>query len=636
MLSNFFDLINQSAQGVLEWLNRITNNRLNLPIETIQWILDLFALLAILGLIAGAIWFSGRIWNSVCTYINKNKSWRRKYFANHIGPEFASHKSYRIDKGYYIETRIQDETPSKFEDPFTATINSITENFINRFINDILKESNTEERLYCILAGSGMGKTTALVNLFISYIYHYNERDLPYEIRILSLANSDVINAIKAIRTKPRTILLLDALDENIDAVSNLDAFMNKLEIACKEFRFVIISCRTQFFPDEESQLKESRLIKDGERKGYAQYNTFYISPFNTTEINKYITKVFPLLKFKKRRKAISIINNKSCSHLLVRPMVLSHIKQLVEDAREYKYAVDVYDAIVDYWLDREVGREHIDERQSRKEILRQLSEDLAVDIYKNKDTRKGYYIKKDDFDNFLIKHNTDNSTIHFRERSLINRDAHGLIKFSHKSFLEYFLAYNFVNGEVYANDFNGIEVAQTIYYEICKKRLTASKAVKDSDFIIEDNENGNKIIIKKIKDVDVRWIDYLSPIFLTTYTTLIKDLTNNDFAWHKHIKVCELYIKGSNTEYLKLITKFSNLQFIHVHGDICMRREKYIDTLLRIFPKATIIIGNTVFSAYGQQLRVPANSPLAKQILVLKHPQNFIPPLLYRNKNAK
>lgn len=600
MLDFILDFINQSALDIKDWLFRISDGSIDVSPDTIQLFLDVITLVLflILVFIKPLTLFLSKIRRNR----RENKRWRVKYIEDNLHPSFYSYKNERLKEKCYINTRIQLDTPSKYEEPYAAIANSVSSDFISQFIDKVFKDDNVNGHLYCILAGSGMGKSTALVNLFISYISHYKQNKMPYDIRLFSLADGNIIESIEKVNRKYRTILLLDALDENVEAVDNLALFMDKLETACKDFKFVLLSCRTQFFPDEDAQLKESKLIKDGMRKGYVAYTTFYISPFNDNEVKTYIKRVFGFLQFGKRKKAMKIVNKEECKYLLVRPMILSHMKQLVNDKREYNSTIDIYDAIVDYWLDREVGRESDEIRLERKKILRTLSEELAKNIYLHKDERKGYYISANDFKDFLSSQNINND-IHFRERSLINRDAIGDIKFSHKSFLEYFIAYKCAFSEMYIHDFTGMDIAKRMYLELCKKEcdeLQNQGEIKIQQ-LSSKKDNTSNVMLFKIKNFKSRWLDYVESIHLTTSSKLLTDILKEDnLLWYNKVRVLDIRINDSSIQYLKLLNKLSNIYTISIRGDIGMKKKIYIDKLCKMFPKITLVINGEIVVEEG------------------------------------
>jgi hypothetical protein len=597
------DLFDIDYSKIQLWLKDTIH--LNVSIDLIGSVFNIIIFIAILIFIVKC---GKTMLNWISNVFTEHNRWRKRYIKDHLNIAFLSYNT-KESRQKYIQTRIQNEAPSNYEELEDSNVNSISENFIQKFLDAILIESNTR-RLYCILADSGMGKSTALVNLFTSYINKYKQTTIPFEIRILSLADDNVLDNINKIDNQQKTILLLDALDENIEAVENHNIFLAKLEKTFVNFRFVVITCRTQFFPSEQEQLKQSKLIKeDGETKGFAAYNTFYVSPFNDEEISQYLNRVFGKRNFRKetierRKRADEIIENPKCRSLIVRPMILAHIEQLAKDDRDYHMAIDIYDAMVDYWLNREVGRMAETQKESRKELLRKLSSELAQDIFNNRTERRGYYINKDDFETFLNSRDLSNDTLHFRERSLLNRDGAGLVKFSHKSFLEYFLAQNYFNDASAIDDLSGMDFLKVLYDELCIKYINESFV--DGNVLyhaIERNviyENKHKsvimpfisIVIKKIGSLKLRYLEGVHANKLHLSDNISPNIFNETYDWMLNIYALEIDTKNRITN-LNLIRKFPNLSYLFINSNVGMSNGKLISQVTKTHPNITLVLNN-------------------------------------------
>ncbi len=83
------------------------------------------------------------------------------------------------------------------------------------FLDEAFNEKKSNEKYYLVLADSGMGKTTFLVNLFVRYNSFFR-MNRPYAIRYIPFASGDVFDNIRDIKRENAidTILLLDAFDE--------------------------------------------------------------------------------------------------------------------------------------------------------------------------------------------------------------------------------------------------------------------------------------------------------------------------------------------------------------------------------------------------------------------------------------
>lgn len=317
-----------------------------------------------------------------------------------------------------------------------------------------------------------MGKSTFAVNLVKRYISVHTEADMPYDIFLFSLSNETVMQDIENVTNPESSILILDALDENTEAVKDYASFINRLEDAIRNFRIVIITCRTQFFADEEAEPHQSKLTYYSKERSFQEYTRHYISVFDNEDINSYISQKF---KSRRKRKSAERIVGK-CSSVLVRPLMLSYIEDLVDyQPSETLYTCDIYAVLIDKWIEREVKIWETRKHEFMPELnvqLHDFSEKLALDIFRNRESRGGLFIGTADFHRFLTE-NQFTDPYSYSGRSLVNRDSVGYIKFAHKSFLEYFLALQmFKNGEVIP--FGGMDVLREFYREMCIKEFNS------------------------------------------------------------------------------------------------------------------------------------------------------------------
>jgi hypothetical protein len=80
-----------------------------------------------------------------------------------------------------------------------------------------LLDGPLKSRCIMILADSGMGKSTFLLNYYAVHL----KKDNKYKIELLPLNVPDVDNRIKEIENKKNKVLFLDALDEDILAITD-------------------------------------------------------------------------------------------------------------------------------------------------------------------------------------------------------------------------------------------------------------------------------------------------------------------------------------------------------------------------------------------------------------------------------
>ena len=326
-----------------------------------------------------------------------------------------------------------------------------------------------------VLAGSGMGKTTFMVNVFCHYVkQNMTRKGMNLDIRLLRLDDEKVLDDIKKISEdgsiKPeKTILLLDALDENRYASGNFVEFKQKLEDAMEPFGLVMITCRDQFFDNEKSIPTSTSWVSVTKDKNLINYNKIYISPFSDEDIKKYLA-----LKYKKRkkRKQASQIAEK-CKVLMARPLLLSYMDDLLDGNFEFKTIYEIYRVLIDKWLQREVNKIQSEEaRFEQKKMLYHFSVRIARTIYENWKDTKSMLLSPEQMEDFMTRFNYSKVPYELKRRSLINRNVSGYYKFAHKSFLEFFLAQEYFHNSTFKLDFEGMDMARRFYEEMCISEL--------------------------------------------------------------------------------------------------------------------------------------------------------------------
>ena len=143
---------------------------------------------------------------------------------------------------------------------------------------------------------------------------------------------------------------------------------MDELVGLTKNFRKVVITSRTQFFPNEEEIPGEIRVPKPGtDKPGFHRFRVMYVSPFDRKDIESFIAKKYrgrgPKTK-EKRKKAQQIVERSP--KLMVRPMLLSNIDDFIEDeSKAYHHAYEIYEVLIEKWIEREGRRKPEAEREN-------------------------------------------------------------------------------------------------------------------------------------------------------------------------------------------------------------------------------------------------------------------------------
>lgn len=373
---------------------------------------------------------------------------------------------------YYVATYAE-FTPPYYGPDLNKEIKKF--DLINFFINDVFKKDNYG-KYFIVLAESGMGKSTFLQMLFIKYQKKILKR---YKMYFYPLTNNIDTNDWKNIKHKNNCILLLDALDEDSLALKNCEDRIKQITEASLEFYKVIITCRTQFFSNEQNEPQNTSLINYDTKSKKLKFHKIYISKFDNNDINTFLKKHY---RFKKNKinQAKNIINK--CADLMARPMILAYIDDLLKNPEIHSCISDIYNKLIDEWLNREPVNYEILKHFTNC-VMRYMFDHNV--FFVSEDTI-AVLCKKDEID--II------NPILARTRSLLTRNNIGEYSFAHKSIFEYLISY-----EAIYNDTN------------IRKKLLISEKYIDLKFYQEMSfrqvkQNNNNLTFLDLRNTDLRY----------------------------------------------------------------------------------------------------------------------------------
>lgn len=288
-----------------------------------------------------------------------------------------------------------------------------------------------------------MGKTSFLLNY---YARHLLNKSRKYNIELIDLGAADTDQKISKIAYKEKTVLFLDALNEDVLAIVDPVQRIKDLVELTKDFLKIIITCRTKFFPEDEEISGETGQLKIGPpgsgESGRFTFHKIYLSPFSEEMVEKYIKHRYNILQPKKRKKAF--ITVEKISNLVMRPMFLSCMDLLIDKDINVEYPFQLYEEIVTAW----VKREEDSFRGKKKETLRKFCNRLAVDLHVNKVERKAEKISISDMKKSAVDWGINSDLWRLTDRSLLILDAEGNYKFSNRSIMEYLVVHSIFEGD--------------------------------------------------------------------------------------------------------------------------------------------------------------------------------------------
>lgn len=337
---------------------------------------------------------------------------------------------------------------------------------LNRFLASDSRYSHA-----FILSDAGMGKTSLLTMVKIASILNLTSEI--YSVKLYKLG-ADTITKIDQLSDPNNTVLLLDALDEDSLAWNNFYTRTQQILQKTKPFRKVIITCRTQFFPQTHEE--------DGKAPGEISLNGFrcsklFLSPFDDNQVQAYLKSKFQ--DHNEISKASKIVSQ--MKSLRFRPMLLSYIDLLLESRVNYNYAYEIYEDLVDEWLNRELRKGVV----KRKQPLINACKIIAFKMYKNNKSR---YIEEHQIWDLIkeVDDMKDLPHLTVEGRSLLNITSDRKYKFAHFSIQEFFVAQKILNWTPRKFVQNTDQVIYFIGDYLSTKKL--------------DNKNLNKLDLENIK----------------------------------------------------------------------------------------------------------------------------------------
>lgn len=351
---------------------------------------------------------------------------------------------FRIRLSRYVEPDSTSVNPADFETAWD--FNEIRQNIFVTAMNAIQGPRDT--KFFMILSDTGTGKT--------SFCWSLSKRLEKKRIQhaLLSLSQDSSIERIKGIENPEKKVLILDALDESVEALADYDEFHRRLFQSVSEFHTVFITCRSQFFrSDRQDRLYSGvRRITPVSAAGGKDFivQRFYIAPFTLDQIAKYIRKT-PIWESRTFVSRKSIREKaKLIGDLSSRPMLLELIPALVQQKSQINEVFALYEFMVGRWLERECK----ESGDNWNEVsLRSVSGSVAIEMWSG---RTEHNRRMSEFEMHSIVQQTvpDRAwQIKFGSRSLLNRDARGFYRFAHSSIYEFLVVCEALNGN--ENAFN-------------------------------------------------------------------------------------------------------------------------------------------------------------------------------------
>lgn len=296
---------------------------------------------------------------------------------------------------------------------------------LNRFLSKPIEPGQRHQHRQCLflLGDAGMGKTSLLLLLKASQVMGISASPYTCALRRLSDTTPETLAKIPAPR---RTILLLDALNEDPHAEPDLEKRLTELLEATRHFHRVIISCRTAYFCERRSTTHALGAFVSGAFR----CPTLYLVPFNQAGKDKFLSRRFQRLKAPNRQAISDQLH--ALGSFRDRPLLLNHADDFVQTGGEKGNATAAYETILASWLERESKVAKLP-----KDRLWEVCTHFAHRLQKSSSRHRS-----DDLDGL-----DEIKQLGCQGRSLLRKVAGNEYRFTHVSFQEYLIARGLTRG---------------------------------------------------------------------------------------------------------------------------------------------------------------------------------------------
>lgn len=295
--------------------------------------------------------------------------------------------------------------------------------------------SRSRARRFLVMAHSGIGKTTFMLNLFQRYIKDQQPLD---HIALIPLRDPKAMDYIFQLDQSSSTILLLDGFNEDPEALMDVDSRLNQLLAATTSFNTVIITSRSHFISNSD-QKGFHTYIEDKQNDPEFPLEVLYLNNFQEEDIKQYIHRKYPVWNRNKRRKALELIDR--APNLMEQPILLSFMESLLDTARDYLQTYQIYEDLVTTWIAQASISQPEELRIAYGYRLQEGLVELMQLTYERHQKDRLLSIPKSELINLQHRYGLPRDAFEQGSISMISHLPNDEVKFIHNSIMEFLLA---------------------------------------------------------------------------------------------------------------------------------------------------------------------------------------------------
>ncbi|HAB16555.1 MAG TPA: formylglycine-generating enzyme family protein [Verrucomicrobiota bacterium] len=281
--------------------------------------------------------------------------------------EFGDPRS--LDRLYVVPDLQDFNPPEEYNNPGLIVSRQPAFDTIDAFLRRPNLGDNGHRVLF-VLGDAGMGKTSLLLMLKFRHLTSLLPGSGSCELMKLG---PDTVKRIQEVPDPSRTLLLLDSLDEDPEAHRDgqgSEARLSQLLPLLRPFHRTILTCRTQFFPENSSHLTT---LKGHFVVGAYECPLKYMSLFDDRQVEQCLRRRYHSNWWQRLVRRLTTGNPEdprlnearaaaqAMESLRLRPLLLSHIESFVstdgQPVVDFRNRYAVFHRLVDQWLMRDATK---------------------------------------------------------------------------------------------------------------------------------------------------------------------------------------------------------------------------------------------------------------------------------------
>lgn len=329
---------------------------------------------------------------------------------------------------------------------------------------DLLLNHDTGGKFLLLLAESGAGKTSFILNY---YLYNKKKpKHKQHRIILVPMASKNADRLISAAASKD-CALFLDGLDEDVQAFDDPRKRLGQLLHLASGYRRVFITCHLNFLQTDRhtARRKGHEIIQaPGKQERFYELKKIYLSRLSFPGAQKIIEADLPFWKKETGKETLAYI--KTHSAIGFTPLTLTYMNAVLPKNQDILSRSDLYKAIVQWCAKHNTHGEDSDQ-------FVHFAGHLAVDLFTHRHHRGEEAVPAADLEQKPATWGAEFHPVENHPHGLLIKNQAGTVKFLHRSFMEYLFIRQLLAGNKDCFEIALSDTMKSFLFETLKNEAT-------------------------------------------------------------------------------------------------------------------------------------------------------------------